>query len=269
MKFQFHDSSRASHSESDWDTAIDMVTHSTVTENFLIKAEGGAIVHVWRDSNLRSSQYLEPDFDAEDLTGEIGSNVLHKDAISDRVRHEYGGGKAVSPIFVEPISVRDFEDFYSIDRGGLILDDKDHRICNFHSRAKSPEKDIKMVEIDTENDTLRDGYGPATFFSSLQFSETGIDAGMVEQIFNALPKEFGKPGGPRDFEFELPPKIDSALRSLGAKKQTIMDNEYKVIMENRAREARAKISIAILEMVHIHQHEMETDWDNKRVSSSP
>jgi hypothetical protein len=265
MKFTLHDQSKTTESESDWDTAVDLTTCTTVTNSLLLKTDGGAILHFWHESVLTSSEYLEPDFDKEEKTGEIGPNVWHKSTDSNRSTHKMGGGKSVSLALSELISVDEFKEFHS--RTGEDVTDVDVKVHRFRQRCVSQDAVVEMDSMNDEFEAMKEGVFDH-LFSKFVFSDTGIDATLVQQIFQAMPPNFAQAGGPLEFEVQLPAQIETNLLSMGARQQELLAKEDQVISENRAREARAKIDLAIDHMVHIQLHDMKSGWDKKRTSLS-
>lgn len=246
MKFKMYDSFSDSEAESDWDTAIDLVTSTTAFEEFLLQAEGGAIIHIGREIDSSSRQYLEPDFDEEDKTGEIGPYVLHDSYIPKRSKVTYQEGRVVSVMGIEPITVAEFQAYHD-DWDDLIS----IKVNRFHSQIKTPGGPLENNSFSIK-EIRGDGVYPSDPWDAdkFHFQKIGLNAEIVKQIFEAMPAQFSYCDGPKEFEITLPPEIETRLRTIGLQQDAYQKQKPTLIIENMAREANATVGLMIESMAH-------------------
>jgi hypothetical protein len=196
MRFKLHDHSCCSESESDWDTAVDLVKTTTTRENFLLEAEGGAIIRLFRETRIKQCRHLEPNFDEEDRTGKVGPCVFHDDTDTSSLSVQFGGGYAVAVSqAIKPISVTQFKEAFMDAAPEAQLH---AALCN--DEFKESIISLKVIDID---------------HSLFDFIQTGVDSKIAEQILTDLPEDIGQKGVLKEFHFDLPAEIETNLRRIG------------------------------------------------------
>lgn len=250
MKFSLHDQSCKTESDSDWDTAIELITYTTERTNLLIKAEGGAIISISKELKSRSGQYLEPDFDNEYETGKVGPYVFHKDSRASSSSVKYFGGHVIAPLEIKPIQVAEFKAVMKAQAEGEDVYEACPRFAGkvIDYMNRSPEGvTLKALDIDEDSPPK---------YGQFDFVNPGIDAEMVKQIFKAMPEDFGQRGGAKEFEIDLSTELEEKIRLLGALHQKTADKAPQMIIDNMAREANAKIGLMIDSMVAQNKREL-------------
>jgi hypothetical protein len=253
MKFKLVASGFDSETESDWDTAIDLVTTTITKSSHLIEAENGVRIFYTTENVSSSSRYLEPDFD-EHPDGS-GPMVYHDSPSDNRSRSSYGFGNAVAWKDLVPISVGAFQAFMdqreksqspfetTDDETEFLSGSELGHIDAFRNWSSGP---ISLSRLDQE--------------AFLDPEESGVmhhPVGLTSDLIQLIDEAVSNTNEERVFEVALPAHVEANIQNLGLELAAKREAQTPIFIENMARESNVRLRRKIENFVMAQRIQME------------
>lgn len=247
---------QASHaSESDFDTAVDMLHWSMICRTLLLESPGGVRFQVQAEEEWTTYTYIEPDFDHLERTGQTVWETHHDPTrdVPATVRLSFDGLYVAQP--AEPVSVDELQmaerkhgnDPWAID-GDVDLPHELRVRLNAHLQGGDGRPTIagvhnSCVELVTPH---------------------RVGARMEDDEIQRLSELEGRRG--QVVVVELPPDFEGSILAAEKLHAAIVAANDPIVSDNDARAAQARLGILIDELADKARQELKRLFDSRQES---
>jgi hypothetical protein len=252
MKLTLVDRHHETSTESDYETAVDLITTTIEEEAFLFRTPGGATIRLLRNSFSSTSQYCEPNFSIDPTIDDKGrphySYEWHPDeqAPQCRTQQRFDGLFQLSPI--PTLSKEDFINLHRLNSEilhssltedeELVRETLSDKVFIFHNRSFD---DISSARLSTVSEY------------SLNWTQVvaRISDADVNALFVALDALASHRTG-SSLNVALSPAFEANVLAAERATQSAQAESARIRIENMAHEANAQVSL-LIEQMHPQQ----------------